>query len=422
MVDMVMVGSLGAYAIGAVGLVTQPRFVMLSAFQALAIGSTAMVARFKGARNRESANLVLRQSILMTFGITVVLGIIMLIWGESLVRLLAGSNISELTIQNAVNYLRIQIYGFPALSLTFTINAVLRGVGNTRAAFYNNTVANLVNVFFNYCMIGGNLGFPAMGVAGASLATVIGQCAALSMALLKVLPGREYVKLELKKLLPVDTVIIQRILKIGMPALIEQVMLRVGLMIFTIIVTSLGDSAYAAHMIAMNLQQLSFMSGMAFGTAATTLVGQCLGRLRSDLAKAYVQMTQNLSIIVSVLVALLLYFGGEAIASLYTTDRAIIVLAANMLKIIAIANPVSNARFVLISALRGAGDSRFAAVITFVGVLLIRPIISWVLVTPYLPFQIGLAGVWIALVSDGLACLVLALVRYRQGKWQSIKV
>jgi Na+-driven multidrug efflux pump len=93
-----------------------------------------------------------------------------------------------------------------------------------------------------------------------------------------------------------------------------------------------------------------------------------------------------------------------------------------MLKIIAIANPISNARFVYVSALRGAGDSRFAAVITFIGVLLIRPTVSLILVVPYLPFQIGLAGVWIALCSDGFVCYALSRYRFKQGKWESIKV
>jgi putative MATE family efflux protein len=422
MVDMMMVASLGSYAISAVGLVTQPRFVMLAAFMALSVGSTAMVSRFKGARDPDNANMVLNQSLIMTVGITVLLCLGMFFGGETLIRFLAGKNISEETTQGALSYLRIQIYGFPALSLTFTINAVLRGAGNTKAAFYNNTAANLVNVFFNYCLIGGNLGFPAMGVAGASLATVIGQCAALGMALMRVLGGREFVRVELKKLFHADLSMISRILNIGIPALIEQLILRVGMMFFTIIVTSLGDHSYAAHMIAMNIQQLSFTTGMAFGAAATTLMGQSLGRGRPDLARLYIKMTQRMSYLVSGLVAGMLFFGGGLIGSLYSGDTELIRLAANMLKIIALANPVSNARFVYTAALRGAGDSRFAAVITFVGVLLIRPLLSLVLIIPYLPFQMGLAGVWIALCSDGLACFALSRFRFMQGKWETLKV
>ena len=422
MADMIMVSSLGAYAIGAVGLVTQPRFVMLASFMALNIGSTAMVSRFKGARDRENANLVLHQSMLMTLGITVLLCLAMFIGGETLVRFLAGKNISENMIQGALSYLRIQVYGFPTLSLTFTINAVLRGVGNTRASFYNNLVSNLVNIFFNYCLIGGNLGFPAWGVAGASIATVMGQCAALGMAFWVALSGKEYIHLEFKKLLRFNFSMMRRIAKIGIPALVEQLIMRIGVMLFTIVVTSLGDHSYAAHMVAMNIQQLSFTTGMAFGTAATTLVGQCLGRVRSDLAMLYVKMTQNLSYIVSIVVALLLLFGGEFLSSFYSKDRELVLLAANMLKIIALLNPFSNARFVYLAALRGAGDSRFAAVVTFVGVLLVRPILSVILVMPQFPFRIGLTGVWIALSSDGVICYFLARKRFLKGEWASIKV
>jgi len=422
MVDMVMVASLGAYAIGAVGLVTQPRFVMLSAFMALNVGATAMVSRFKGARDRENANLVLNQSIVMAVGISFLLCLVMFIWGEALVRFLAGKNISEVMIQGALGYLRIQVYGFPTLAITITINAVLRGVGNTRAAFYNSTVSNLVNVFFNYCLIGGNFGFPALGINGASIATVIGQCVALGMAIWMVLGTREFVSINFREIFSINFPIIRRIFRVGVPALVEQLVMRIGMMLFTIIITSLGDHSYAAHMIAMNLQQLSFMTGMAFGAAATSIVGQCLGRMRADLARLYVKMTQNLSYIASVAVALLLFFGGEAITSLYSGDRELVRLAANMLKIIAVVNPISNARFVYLAALRGAGDSRFAAVATFVGVLVIRPVISLLLIAPQLPFRFGLAGVWIALSSDGVVCYFLSRWRFLKGKWETIKV
>ena len=421
-VDMLMVSSLGAYAINAVGLVTQPRFVLLAAFMALNIGSTAMVARFKGARERENASIVLNQSLLMTFMLTAIICVTMFYAGEPLVRLLAGSNISEQAIQAGSAYLRIQVIGFPTLSFTFCINAILRGVGNTRASFYTNASANLVNVFFNYCMIGGNLGFPAWGVAGASVATVIGQFSGLCIALFTVLRGKEYVSFNVGYLKKPDFQMIKRILRIGLPAFIEQIIMRVGMMLFTVIVTSLGDNSYASHMVAMNIQNLSFTTGMAFGTAATTLVGQCLGRARSDLAKLYVKMTQNLGLIVSSIVAISMFFGAEWITSMYSDDLEIIRLAALMLRIIAITNPISNARFVYISALRGAGDSRFAAVVTFFGVILIRPLISFILITTMLPFQIGLMGVWIGLSSDSIICFIMSRLRYARGKWIGIRV
>ena len=419
MVDMMMVGGLGAYAISAVGLVSQPRFVMMAAFMAMSMGTTALVARCKGARDPDGANSAFQQSIIITLVLTAVVCVAMNFCAEPLVRWMAGTEISERAIQEGLTYFRIQIYGFPTLSLTFSINAALRGAGNTRASFNNNTVANVVNVILNYCLISGNFGFPRMEVAGASLATVIGQGIGMILAIYTVARGKQYIRLSFKKRWRLDFSMISRIVKIGLPALIEQVIMRAGVLWFTTIVTALGELAYSAHMVAMNIMQLSFTTGMAFGTAATTLVGQCLGRGRADLARIYVKMTQNMGYIASAIIALVMFVFGPQLSGLYSDEMAIIGLAADMLKIIALSNPLSNARFVYISALRGAGDSRYMAVITFVGVLLVRPLVSLVLVNL---FDMGLHGVWIALVSDIVLCFILSLARYKGGKWASIKV
>ena len=419
MVDMMMVGGLGTYAISAVGLVTQPKFIMMAAFMAMSVGTTALVARCKGARDPEGANLAFRQSVLITIAMSVVFCVAMIFAAEPLMRWLAGSELSEQAITEGLTYFRIQIYGFPTMSLTFAINASLRGAGNTRASFTNNTIANLVNVVLNYCLINGRFGFPRMEVAGASLATVIGQGVGLFCAIYTVARGRQYISLSFKTSWRLDFKMIRRIVNIGLPALIEQVIMRVGMLWFTTIVTGLGELAYSAHMVAMNIMQLSFTTGMAFGTAVTTLVGQCLGRGRRDLAKIYVSMTQNMGYFVSAALAVAMFIFGQALAGLYSKEMAIIVLAADMLKIIALSNPISNARFVYVSALRGAGDSRFMAVISFIGVLLMRPGVSLICVNL---LNLGLAGVWIALVSDIVLCYALSLIRYKRGKWMSITV
>lgn len=420
--DTMMVSVLGSAAVSAVGLVTQPRFIMLSAFMALGVGSTAIVARCKGAGKRDEANHVLSQSVVLSIMILAVLCVVMRIFAQPLIRFIAGGEISEEAIMQAYQYLVIQIYGFPFLGLTFIINACLRGAGNTKAAFFSNTAANIVNIFFNFCLIEGRLGFPRLEVAGASLATVISQIVAFVFSLCLVLGNGQYIKLKLKSLFQVDGVMIGRIVKIGLPAAVEQIILRVGMLIFATIATSLGDIQYSSHIIAMNLQSLSFTTGMSFGTAATTLTGQCLGRNRADLAVCYIKTTQKLGYIVSFAVSLLLFFGGGFIAGFYNIpeNKDIIVLAvAGVLQIVAIVNPISNARFVYNSALRGAGDSRFTALATTAGILVTRPVIAAVLVYG---FDMGLPGLWIALSSDAIVCYILGKIRWQRGKWAYIKV
>ena len=419
MVDMIMVSALGGYAIASVGLVLQPKYIMMTAFIAMNIGTTALVAQNKGARNRDEANSVLNQSLLLTIAMTVVICAILLISAEPLIRLIAGDGLSERLIVEALSYYKIQIYGFPTMAFTFTINAALRGAGNTKATFYNNATANVVNIGFNYCFIGGNLGFPRMEVAGASLATVIGQFVALVMAVFIIMNGKQYVRLILRKCLEINFTMMKRILNIGIPSFIDQVIMRVGALWFTTIVTALGDTAYSAHMVAMNIQMLSFTTGMAFGTAATTLVGQSIGRKRIDLSKIYVRMTQNLGLIVSVIIAVLMFLLGRQIAGLYSDDMAIIILSSDMLKIIALSNPITNARLVYVSALRGAGDAKSVAVMTFIGMILVRPLAGYLFVNI---LGMGLYGVWIALSTDFVSNFLLVMARYKKGKWTDIVI
>jgi len=417
--DSAMVAGLGTYAINAVGLVTQPRFIVFSAFMALGVGTTALVARAKGKGDAEEANKVLRQSIVMAVAVVVLVSILMYIFAEPLIRWLSGAEIAEQTIQAAMEYFRIQIIGFPVLGVTFIINGALRGVGNTKAAFYTNTAANIVNVILNYLLIEGRFGFPRLEVAGASLATIIGQTVAFGMALYWLFQGKQYIRLRPRDSYRPDFHMMGRVARIGVPALIEQVALRVGMMLFVTIVTSLGEKPYAAHTIAMNIQTLSFSVGNSFGIAVTTLTGQCLGRKREDMARLYMTKTLYLCHVASILVALFLFFGGGLTALMFTKDVEIIDMVAMVLKIIAAANLISNARFVYNSALRGAGDSSFTAFTTFLGIMVARPVVAYTLVNV---FHMGLAGVWIALISDSVLCFVLGWLRWKGGKWAKIKV
>ncbi len=419
MADTIMVSALGTFAVSAVGLCTQPRFIVFSAFMALGTGTTALVARAKGARDEKEANTILMQSMIMAAAIVLLVSAVMLVWHQPLIRFIAGANISEESIHMAYDYFRIQIYGFPVLGLTFIFNAALRGAGNTRAAFYSNSLANVVNVIFNYLLINGKFGFPRMEVAGASLATVIGQCAGFAMVLYLLMAKKQYITLRSGLPLKPDMKTIRRIAKIGMPALFEQLAMRIGMMLFTLIVTSLGDTSYATHIIAMNIQSMSFTTGMSFGTAATTLTGQSLGRKREDLARWYTARAIRFGYILSFLVAVILFFFGGLISRAYSKEAEILALAASVLRIVALANPISNTRYVYNASLRGAGDSRFTAVSTFLGILVVRPLLAYILV---FIVKLDLIGVWIALVSDALVCYALGKWRWKQGKWAALKV
>ena len=417
MVDLMMVGGLGAWAITAVGLTTQPKFLLMTMFVAMNVGATAMVARYRGAGEHKKANEILKQALILTFSLSLVSSIFGFIFSEDMVRFMGAADAE--TLAGGTVYLRIQMIGLVPLALTSTFTATLRGVGHTRIAMVYNLVANAVNVMMNYVLINGHFGFPRLEVAGASLATIIGQLVAFGIALSVVLKGDHYLHLQLKEGFKIQLHHMRNIVNIGIPAMIEQLAMRAGMIVYARAVASLGTVVYATHQVTMNIQAMSFMTGQAFAVSATSLVGQSLGKKRPDMAQSYSNHTRRVGMATSLVLATTFFFFGRQIVSLYTNDPAIIEQGTRILKLVALVQPFQSSQFILAGALRGAGDTRATMVITFLTVMLVRPSLALLFINR---FHWGLEGAWIALVTDQVLRSSLVLLRYNSGKWKQIKI
>lgn len=417
MVDMMMVGQLGPWAITSVGLTMQPKFLMMTMFIAMNVGATALVARYKGEDNPKKANMVLNQAILLTFVLSAVASMVGFIFAEPMIRFMGAADPE--TLAGGTIYLKIQMAGFIPMALTTTITATLRGIGNSRTAMRYNLISNGINVIFNYLLIYGHFGFPRMEVAGASLATVIGQCVAFVLAMIVILRGDQYLYLRIKEGFKPRWNYLKSIFNIGIPAMIEQSVMRAGMIIYSKTVASLGTVAFATHQICMNIQAMSFMNGQAFAVAATSLVGQSLGKRRPDMAQAYSIRTRRIGMIISIILAFTFFFFGRPIMGLYTDDPSVIAQGAKILKLVALVQPLQSSQFILAGALRGAGDTRATAVITFLTVLLLRPGIALFTIKV---LEWGLEGAWLALVADQSCRSLLVMIHYNSGKWKDIEV
>ena len=413
MMDLMMVGQLGPWALTAVGLTTQPKFLLMTLFIALNVGATAMVARYRGAGEQEKANKIMRQALVMTLALSTLSSVLGYVFAKPMIVFMGASDAE--TLEGAVTYLRIQMIGFVFMALTTTFTAVLRGVGDSRTAMIYNLTANVVNVILNYVLIYGHFGFPALGVAGASLATIIGQFVAFAFALFYLMRGKRYLHLRFRDSFVPDFGEMKKIAAIGIPSMIEQLVMRAGMIIYSKTVASLGTVAYATHQVCMNIQALSFMSGQAFAVSATSLVGQSLGKRRPDMAQAYCSRSRRIGFLVAIGIGVTFFFFGGWIVSLYNDDPAIVNTGATILKLIAFTQPFQSSQFIIAGGLRGAGDTKATAIITFITVLLVRPGVALLLIKV---FHWGVEGAWVAMVCDQVIRTTLVFLRYRSGKWK----
>lgn len=415
-VDMMMVGNLGKEAISAVGIVTQPKFIVLAPILALNISVNVLVARRKGQKDKESANLYLRQALLISTLVAFVLSLTAGIFSKELL-LFAGANDDYLHL--AIPYFRYILIGNFFYSVGLTMTAAQRGAGNTKISMKTNLAANVVNLFFNAMLINGLFFFPRLEVTGAAIATMIGNIVSFCMALYSVTRKGGFLELSLKDKWSVDLPAMNDIFIISKSSLIEQIFLRIGFFTYSKAVASLGTVDFSAHQVCMNIMHISFAIGDGLQIACTSLVGQSLGAKRPDMAMIYGKVSQRIGIMMAIMTGLVITGLRSELLSFFTSDADVILAGSIPMMIISVTVLFQIPQVIVVGSLRGAGDVKFVAMMMLISVTLVRPILAYVLCYPV---GLGLIGAWLALLLDQITRFTLSFVRYHQGHWTKIHI
>lgn len=414
--DTMMVGGLGASAIAAIGITQQPTFILLAIIFSLNTGVTAIVARRFGEKDYNRANKTLRQSIILVGILAFFLACLGFIFAKPILMWMGAA---EDVLHPATLYFRIILIGMWFNALSLNINAAQRGAGNTKIAMYTNISANLVNLTLNFLLIHGHLGFPALGVMGAGIATVVGNIVAFTIALSGIFHSKTELKFHKGESWKLDLATIKGIFNISSSAMVEQLCMRIGFLAYTKMITNLGTVAFATHQICNNILNMTFSVGDGMGIAASSLVGRNLGAKRPDLSIIYGKTAQRIGLIFSAFLVALYVLGRTQLVGLFSDDASIIALGSTIMFIVALVTPLQISQVVISGSLRGAGDTTFVAGTSFVSILVIRPIITFLLCYT---FQLGLFGAWIALLLDQALRLLLNVIRFSSGNWTKLKV
>jgi putative MATE family efflux protein len=318
------------------------------------------------------------------------------------------------TVDYAREYLRVVALGLLPQSLTFAITASLRGVGLTRLPMMYNLSANLLNVFGNYVLIYGKFGFPALGVLGAGVSTMLSQYVACFAALFVIFRSHTAVQLTLRGSWRPRRKWLERILSVGVTSMLEQLIMQVGFIIFARQVSGLGTAIFAAHQIGLSVNGLTWMPGQAFGVAATTLVGQSLGAGEKDKARDFIRMIHRMSMCVGALMAVFFLTCSQYIVMLYTNDLQVAALSAGVLKLIALGMPGICTQIPVAAGLRGARDTKFPLYASMAGIWIFRVILA----KPFIyTWGWGLTGAWMTIVLDQTTRAVVVYARFKTDRW-----
>ena len=418
LVDSYMVSGLGSNAVAAVGLTTQPKFMGLSLFFALNVSLSALIARRRGEGRKNDANGILVSGILFILFAAVIISTVLVIWADDVIRL-CGSNPD--THDPATAYFKIVMGGMIFNCIQMGINSAQRGAGNTKITMRTNLASNTVNVIFNYLLIGGKLGFPALGVNGAALATVLGTVVASVMSIASLFHKDCFVSIPFivkNKVRPALSAF-KSIIRVGYSIFFEQILMRIGFMATSIMAAKMGTAAMAAHQVGMNVMGLSFSFGDGLQATAVALIGRSLGQRDEELAQEYGRTCKRLGLGISLFLACLYLFGGHALMSAFFEEPQIVKIGVDITRIIIVIVIFQVSQVIYMGCLRGAGDTGYTALASIISVTVIRTAFSYLF---GYTLGFGINGVWMGILADQISRFIFGSVRFKQGKWTKIQI
>lgn len=418
LVDSFMVSSLGSNAVAAVGLTAQPKFMGLSVFIAMNVALSALVARRFGENNRKGANSILCTAIVMIIALAIVLGIVLSVFAPQIMSL-CGS--TPQTHDDAVLYYRIIMGGMIFNCIQMGINSAQRGAGNTKITMRTNITSNVINIIMNYLLINGNFGFPALGIMGAAIATVLGTVVSCVMSIISITKKDDFISIPyiIKEKIRPTVQAFKNVVKVGYSVFFEQVLMRIGFMLTAVMAAKQGNAAMAAHQVGMNIMSLSFAFGDGLQAAAVALIGRSLGEKKTDKAKEFGSACQMIGGIISVILAFIYFFGARLLMSLFFEEQEIVEIGVNIMRIIIVVVLFQIRQVIYMGCLRGAGDTLYTAAACTISVTIIRTAVSYI--CGY-TLNWGITGIWLGVLGDQAARYIFAMVRFKAGKWVDIKI
>jgi len=411
--DTYIVGHLGAAPLAAVGLSIQALQLFWGLFGAIGVGSIALVARRIGAKEPEAANAVAQQSLLLALLIGILAAIILWL-GAPLFLAWLGAEPEVVEMGSA--YIRAVASTVYMLSILFVGSAIMRGAGDTRTPMLVMLVINIVNIILAYTLAYGVGPFPRLGVLGSGIGAATARGLGGLLILVLLIRGKGPVRIGYKVPRP-NPQTIGQILRIGLPAVGEQLLMRFGQIVLATFITGLGTVVYAAHQVAISALSIAYMPGWGLALAATTLVGQELGAKRPERASqsAYAALCMAV-IIMTIMGGLVSAFPAQLIA-IFTDAPAVIAAGILALRIAGLTMPFLGISFTMAGGLRGAGDTTSVLIILGVCIWGLRIANAY-----WLGPLLGLTGIWIAVGADSVVRAVLMSLRFRSGKWKRIQI
>jgi putative MATE family efflux protein len=380
------------------------------------IGATALISRATGARHKRVASAVVGQTLLCAATVGLVFGAL-LVAVSPLIAPLTGLSADAQPL--FVSYVRIIGWAMPLALIMMASASCLRGGGDTISPAIAVMIVDIVNAIVSFSLVRGWFGLPELGFTGIAIGTTSAYCVGAILQVLLLLRRNGKVRLFVHRLKP-NLAVTKRILRIGLPSGAEMMLQWMANFGVLFVVNNLGNAGAAAHLAAIRIEAFSFMTGMGFSVAASTLVGQSLGMKDVARARRCAYLAYGCGGGAMLIWGLGFIVAGPQIAALILQgDPEVVALTGMCLRITGVIQIGFAAAMIFGGALRGAGDTISVMIVNLASIIGVR--LTLVLIVGRL-LHASLPWIWVVLCSELMLRGALMFARFRWGPWHKVKV
>ena len=394
-------------AVAAVGANSPIIGLILNLFIGIALGANVVIANAIGRDERQTVQKAVHTSMV----VSVIGGVLVAIIGELIAEpLLTVLNVPDDVLELALLYLRIYFLGMPVILLYNFEAAIFRSIGETKMPLIALTLSGILNVLLNLFFVI----VLKMSVNGVATATVLANVVSAGILYIKLVKSDKYIKVEFKKL-RIDGKVFAKIMQIGLPAGIQSAVFAVANIVIQGAINSLGTVVIAASSAAFNIEIIAYNVMNSFSQACTTFVGQNFGANKLDRCKKTLFLCLIEDAIASGTAILIVLITGKFLLSIFNNNPEVIEIGYTRLVIIFIAYIFSMLYEVMSGYLRGFGFSLVPAILTTVGVCVLR--IIWInTVFPANRTFVTIMTAYPVSLATTAVLIFIALIIYRPSK------
>ena len=412
MIDTVMVGRLGEVEIASVGIANQYFFFYNMILIGVSAGCSVFISQYWGKRDYTNIKRILGIGLASVLFVSIVFMIVGFINPGKIISIF---NKETNVIDMGGKYLYIVLFSYSFTAITYIYSFSLRSIGNTIVPLIVNIAALLCNVFFNYVLIFGKLGAPALGVEGAAIATLIARVVETIVIVFLVYKGNGVFAAKLSELKDISLQFLIKSYKIIMPVLLNDVLWAMASLIYSFVYGRMGTGATAAVQICNTVSNMFMVVTFGMASASSIMVGNSIGEGKEDLTIEYSKKFMRVSLVVSIFLGLCMALATPLILSLFNVSNEVRNSTLIMLYTISLIFAI---RFmglvILVGILRGAGDAK--------STLIIETATMWLIGVPLtilgaFVFRLPVHLVYALAILEEVVKFILAFKRLKSRKW-----